>query len=272
MQHTGFIYIWYDRKKKWFCIGSRFGTTDDGYITSTGWMTKAHKKRPEDFKRRILEYYYGPDRLELHALEQKWLDKIKDTELCIAVNKTAGTVRYYNMKKKARGLGGIFASELRKAYWASEAGTEHKKRLSEETTKRNRERRGKGTIPWNKGKECPQISAAKRGIKTNRPAWNSGMTCPSISKGRLANPTIYTNEMREAQSIRQKGSKRSEETRAKQSESAKLHTKTKEHKEALSVAAQNRAAQILTCPHCAYTGSATAVKRWHFRNCKFAIV
>lgn len=241
-------------------------------------MSKAYKKRPEDFRRKILEYYNGKDRLELHALEQKWLDKIKDSELCIASNKSAGTIRYYNMKKKARGLGGIFASELRRAYWASEAGKEHKLRLSIETTKRNQERRGKGTIPWNKG-----------------------LKCPSISTGRLANPIKYSEEQIEANRERSKnlwkdpeyqakmllrkkpdpakiaeslrGKRHSDETKAKMSISAKkAKTKTKEHKEALSVAAQNRAAQILTCPHCGFSGSATGVKRWHFRNCKFTIV
>lgn len=270
MQHSGFVYLWYDRKKKWFCIGSRFGTTDDGYISSTGFLPKAYKKRPEDFKRKILEYYYGFERKELLQLEQKWLDKIQPYEFCLAENKRNGTVRYYNIKPTASGLGGVYASKLRREYWASESGTEHKKRLSEEMKTNNPSK--KGNIPWNLGKKCPTISEGKKGNLKGIPTWNKGLKCPSISEGRRANPIVYTEEMRKKIGDKRRGQKNSEETKRKQSESAKLHTKTKEHKDALSVAAQNRAAQILTCPHCAYTGSATAVKRWHFKNCKLAIV
>ena len=52
--NTGFVYLWYDKKKKKYCLGSHYGSIDDGYITSTGYMMKAYKKRPDDFKRRIL--------------------------------------------------------------------------------------------------------------------------------------------------------------------------------------------------------------------------
>lgn len=274
-QHTGFVYLWYDRKKRWFCIGSHFGTTDDGYVTSTGFMKKAYDKRPEDFKRRVLEYFFETDHNELFKLEQKWLDKIKDNELCIAVNKKAKTVRYYNMKKAAKGLRGIFASELRKQYWASEKGIEHKKRLSEETKKRNAERKGKGI-----------------------PSWNSGKKCPSISAGRKANPTVYSEEYFKKNSERVKalwqnpeyvekmknrkkpdhskiaekirGQKRSEETKQKQSEALRGKAKSEEHRKALSLAAKERTKRMLTCPHCNFIGQGPVMNRWHFSNCKIA--
>lgn len=157
MNYTGFIYIWYDRKKKWFTIGSHYGTTDDGYITSTGIMSKAFKKRPQDFKRKILEYHHG-DRKELLAFEQKWLDKISDNELFNKTNLKEKTTRYYNIKKQASGLSGELASRLRKEYWESDKGKDHKIRLSKMMSEKNPSKPGKEA--WNKGKKCPQISEA----------------------------------------------------------------------------------------------------------------
>lgn len=40
--YAGFVYLWYDRKRKWFCIGSHMGRLDDNYTSSTGWMKKAY--------------------------------------------------------------------------------------------------------------------------------------------------------------------------------------------------------------------------------------
>ena len=53
--YFGFVYLWYDRKRKMYYIGSHWGTVDDGYICSSNRMRKAYKRRPQDFKRRILE-------------------------------------------------------------------------------------------------------------------------------------------------------------------------------------------------------------------------
>ena len=270
MQHTGFVYVWYGRKKKWFCIGSRFGTTDDGYISSTGFLPKAYKKRPEDFKRRILDYYYGSERKELHLLEQKWLNYIKPHEFCLAENKRNGTTRYYNVKSTASGIGGEYASKLRKAYWESEKGAEHKKRLSEETTKRNKERKGKGLPAWNTGKKCPTISEGKKGQRKGLPTWNQGLKCPSISEGKLANPTVYTEEMRKKMSDAQRGKTKTEETKAKQSAALKGKKKSTETKLAMSAAAKERSARPRTCDVCGLVGNGPGMSRWHFKNCKFA--
>lgn len=97
MQYFGFIYIWFDTIKRKFCVGSHYGKIDDGYVTSTGYMMRAYKKRPETFKRKILEYVLTDDKVEIFKQEQKWLDKIKDEEL---------TTKYYNFKKAAAGGNG----------------------------------------------------------------------------------------------------------------------------------------------------------------------
>lgn len=92
MEKSGFIYIWRDRKHKRYYIGSHWGFEADGYICSSRWMRKAFRRRPEDFKRRILSK--DLPRHELLAEEHRWLDKVKDEEI--------GN-RYYNLTKHLNG-------------------------------------------------------------------------------------------------------------------------------------------------------------------------
>lgn len=88
----GFVYIWYDRKHKRYYIGSHKGSFEDGYICSSSWMKRAYKRRPYDFKRKILKVIKSKS--DLLNEEQKWLDLIKNQEL---------GKKYYNLKKKAAG-------------------------------------------------------------------------------------------------------------------------------------------------------------------------
>lgn len=90
---SGFVYIWLDKKKHRFYIGSHWGAEDDGYICSSTWMKRAYKRRPFDFKRRILSRISSSRELLLKE-EQKWLDLIKSEE----VGK-----RYYNLRLKSLG-------------------------------------------------------------------------------------------------------------------------------------------------------------------------
>lgn len=84
----GFVYIWRDRKHNRYYIGCHWGAEDDGYISSSSWLMRAYKRRPSDFKRRILQR--TSNRQETFLAEQKWLQLIKDDEL---------RVRYYNLNK-----------------------------------------------------------------------------------------------------------------------------------------------------------------------------
>src|SRR5208337_5265410 len=84
--YDGFVYIWRDRKHNRYYIGSHQGTENDGYICSSNWMRNSYKRRPEDFKRRILTRMIAT-RKELLIEEQRWLSMIKSEEL---------KTRYYN--------------------------------------------------------------------------------------------------------------------------------------------------------------------------------
>lgn len=91
MEKYGFVYIWFDRKHKRYYIGSHWGTEDDGYVCSSNWMYNTWKRRPDDFKRRIIQRV--TDRWSLLDEEQKWLQLIKPEEL---------RVRYYNMTRTTK--------------------------------------------------------------------------------------------------------------------------------------------------------------------------
>lgn len=69
MEKYGFIYIWYDRKRKMYYIGSHWGSEDDGYICSSNRMRDAYRRRPDDFKRRVLLRIYS-NRKELLEHEE----------------------------------------------------------------------------------------------------------------------------------------------------------------------------------------------------------
>lgn len=88
----GFVYLWFDRKHKRFYIGCHWGSTDDSYICSSPWMKAAYKRRPEDFKRRILNTNIST-RKELFEQELHWLSMIKKSE----IRPYAKTPRYYNL-------------------------------------------------------------------------------------------------------------------------------------------------------------------------------
>lgn len=117
----GFVYIWYDKKHKRYYVGSHKGSFDDGYICSSSWMNKAYKRRPKDFKRRILSII-TTNRTDLLAEEQKYLDMIQDTEL---------GKKYYNLKKNAYGG---FTNQAyiakRKAQLDVPLSDEHRKNIS----------------------------------------------------------------------------------------------------------------------------------------------
>lgn len=88
MEKYGFVYIWFDRKHKKYYVGSHWGYEDDGYVCSSTWMMQAYKKRPFDFKRRILSK-------GIHTRDSLLYEEFKFLSM---INKNELGKRYYNLK------------------------------------------------------------------------------------------------------------------------------------------------------------------------------
>jgi hypothetical protein len=84
------VYVWYDRRFKRYYIGCHWGREDDCYICSSTWMRNSYRRRPQDFKRKIISRIYT-NKKDLLKEEYRWLSMIKDEEL---------RTRYYNLSKK----------------------------------------------------------------------------------------------------------------------------------------------------------------------------
>lgn len=132
MNKYGFVYIWYDSAKskrndsdhikRWY-VGYHWGSINDGYICSSDWMRDAYRRRPEDFKRRIIKTNIQT-KIETKNEEDRWLQMMKKEEL---------GKRYYNLKNN-NSYSGVL---------------EHSKDSKEKISVTS-----KGRIPWNKGKKC----------------------------------------------------------------------------------------------------------------------
>lgn len=224
MEKTGFIYIWFDRKHKRYYIGSHLGSEDDGYICSSRWMKQSYKRRPYDFKRRIIQK--DIQKSVLKEEESKWLSLIKSEEL--------GT-RYYNLSKIMNGNG-----------WEKDKprSEETKKKVSEGVKKAWTEGRlnkevchfgNPERIPWNKGKKGIYSDETKN--KISKSVSKSLIGKPSRSKG-----TKRTEEWKKQQSdiIRamwkdgkiqgNRGKSPSLETRKKLSDAGKGNQNARKHK------------------------------------------
>jgi hypothetical protein len=179
MEKYGFVYIWYDKKRKMFYIGSHWGTEDDGYICSSNRMREAYRRRPNDFKRRIVSRIYC-NRLNLLEEEHKWLQLIPLIDL---------GKKYYN---------------LRQHKWGSWASDDDKKKSV--GLKISESRRGKKYGP--RSEETKQkIREANLGKK---------LSSETIQKLREANlGKTISEEQKQAISNATKGIPRSEETKMK---------------------------------------------------------
>ena len=131
---SGFVYIWFDRKHKRYYIGSHWGTENDGYICSSRWMRKAYRRRPEDFKRRVISRV-SSTRADLLTEEHRWLSLIGDNEL---------GKRYYNMTKHHPG------------HWTT---TENAKSIGQKISESHNANPNWGA--WSKGKSLSEDTKQK---------------------------------------------------------------------------------------------------------------
>lgn len=197
-EYTGFVYIWKDKHRQMFYIGSHQGTTTDGYVSSSNRFNHAYRKRPNDFKRRILEYVCGSMK-QLHDREQHWLSLIPLTEL---------TIKYYNVKRHAAGgNGGANKGNKNCGGWnkgiskemlrlrkqqlfclildapkpkpkPEKSMTDQSKQLIGEAKRLWWKQNKETYVQWNKGKSTmteEQIRKMQSGRK-GKPAWNRGLS------------------------------------------------------------------------------------------------
>jgi len=259
MEKYGFVYIWRDRKYNRYYIGSHWGLENDNYICSSNWMRHSYKRRPKDFKRRILTRVYT-NRKDLLIEEQRWLSMIKPEEI---------KIRYYNINldvfdpwwsneesrltvgekvskaKKGKNTGprdpsiGQKISKAKKAKFqelrettGSAFSEEHKAKMSEN-------RKGKKhTEEW----KAENSKRLKQQWASGERTYKNGVTDETRKKlSELHKGRKYPKEFGEkiSQALKGKpgtntGKKFSEETKAKMAEARRLHWTNR--KEELSIA------------------------------------
>lgn len=135
MKRSAFIYIWRDKIRGMYYVGSHVGNPDDGYLSSSSWLNGEIRFRPGDFRRKVI-FYGSPKSIRLK--EHSILSKIKDDEY---------GKRYYNLKQgKKKGT-----------------PTWNKGRPMSEEHRQNLKNSLRGRTAWNKGK--PNTVSAQNGKK-----------------------------------------------------------------------------------------------------------
>jgi hypothetical protein len=213
-QKYGFVYIWRDRKKGKFYLGCHWGTETDGYVCSSDMMRKSYRRRPEDFKRRVIERVYT-SRTDLLEAEYKWLQLIADDEL---------DGKYYNLNKHHFGH---WSTTERAAEIAAKTASKNRGRTHTEETKAK-------MSASNKGKNSGKVRSAESKAKMS--ASRKGSTLTDEHKAKISSSLMNqpaeviakrassntgktrTEGQRERMSEGMKGIKKSDEHRAKISE------------------------------------------------------
>ena len=119
----GFIYIWRDKLRNMYYIGSHDGAINDGYLSSSRWLNGEINYRPDDFRRKILKTI---DISEMKTEEYRLIKKIKEAEF--------GT-RYYNLKSGRKSGGEPWNKGKTGIYSVETIGKMSKARIGKPTTK-----------------------------------------------------------------------------------------------------------------------------------------
>jgi hypothetical protein len=203
MEKYGFIYVWYDNKRRMYYIGSHWGTEDDGYICSSNRMRDAHRRRPQDFKRRIVAK--GITRKALLEEEHKWLSLIPDDQL---------GKRYYNLRKHKWGHWSTDENSRMSVGQKIAASPNRKENISKAMKGRKPSAKTiEATIKSHQGKTYDEIHGTERSAEIRR----------KMSEKRFGRR--HSEESKKKMGIRARehmlGRKLSEETKNKMSESHK---------------------------------------------------
>jgi hypothetical protein len=225
MKKYGFVYIWYDKKRKMFYVGCHWGHVDDGYICSSNRMRDAYRRRPNDFKRRILEKYID-DKKTLLEYEYKWLSKIKKHEL---------NEKYYNVYNHH------FSHWMNGDEYSTQKHPMYGKKHTEETKKKISES-GKGRTPWNKDKTgvYSEETLKKMGEKHLGNSYNTGKKHSEESKQKMSEAHLGVETWNKG-----KTGVYSEETLKKMSESSKGQNAWNKGKTCPQLAGNNNGAKKL---------------------------
>jgi len=169
MEKYGFVYIWYDKKRKMYYIGCHWGTEDDGYVCSSNRMRNAYKRRPEDFRRRIIGKF--DNKIEMLINENEWLTLIGKENL---------GKKYYNLKdcqfnhwsveeQNSIKIKKTISERTKEAMNKPEIREKYEKGLSKRNTRSSdpevREKRRKSMLGKNKVKTDKQLEAARNAAK-----------------------------------------------------------------------------------------------------------
>jgi hypothetical protein len=174
MEKYGFIYIWFDKKRKMFYLGSHWGTEDDGYICSSNRMRDAYRRRSEDFKRKILEKVL--DRNILLETEHKWLSMISEEEL---------GKKYYNLRKHKWGH---WSADENNRLTIREKLSEASKKLHQDPVYKKKYLLGRKNLPPQTKEHIEKRAAGNRGKKRSEEfkrllsEINSGENHPNYGK------------------------------------------------------------------------------------------
>jgi hypothetical protein len=229
----GFVYIWYDGKRKMYYIGSHWGTENDGYICSSNRMRDAYRRRPKDFKRRILKVV--SDRTKLLETEYEYLSMIEENEL---------GKKYYNLTNHKNG------------HWSSYP--EKVKTLSEKISHKTKEAMVKPEV-----RQKYEKGLQKRDNKSSNPEViekrRQSMIKTMAKKFPIENRYKPLTDEEKWEYYSQKG----KEIWANRTEEQK-----KEIGRKISEANKRNKRENVTCPHCGKTGNPIVMPRWHFDNCK----
>ncbi len=203
VEKFGFVYVWRDRKNKMYYVGCHWGLENDSYVCSSERMRSAYRRRPKDFKRRIVARIYT-NRQDLLVEEHKWLSLIKDDQL---------GKKFYNLNKHHFGhwTSSDRAEEIRKKLngrkWSDESrakmkgnkngagkvcSEEKKRKISEaqkgrvhknEAQNKAHSELMKGKTPWNKGRK---VWTDEDKLRISQQSKGRKMSAESSEKKRLA--------------------------------------------------------------------------------------
>lgn len=188
MEKQGFIYIWFDRKRRMYYIGCHWGTEDDGYICSSNRMRDAHYRRPQDFKRRIIKR--NIERYNLLSEEYKWLQYIKDDEL---------GKKYYNLSRRHFGH---WSNIETKNKTVRDKLSEATKKLHQDPVYKEKYREGRKKLPSQTPEQIAKRAAANTGKKRTE---ETKRKISESNKGKVMGP--LSDEHRQKVSEALKGDK-----------------------------------------------------------------